>query len=136
MILKQMLQQKAEIEAAIAEQKERLEFVMEEIGSYLADNIKTMRDMQAKEFGAVNFEVSGVKVTHTVPKKVKWDQVKMGEIFQKILESGDKPSNYMKATLEVPEKMYADFGDEVKSIFAQARTVEYGKPSWKFEEVV
>lgn len=135
MELKEMVRLTQEIDAQIADLKEKRDFVMDQIDDLVKVQVSAMRQMQDKEFGAVNFTVGDIKITHTIPKKVSWDQERMGIILQQIIESGDKPANYMRMKLEVPEKLYSDFGDAVKSIFAQARVVEPGKVTWKFEGV-
>jgi len=76
-----------------------------------------------------------VKITETVPKRVEWDQDKLAELFAKIMQHGDKPSNYMRMELTVPEKMFESMQPEIKEMFSEARTVKNGKATYKFEEV-
>lgn len=97
--------------------------------------LESVRTAQAKEFGAVNVVCEGYKVTETIPKRVKWDQEKMAEIFQTIKGYGDDPFQYMKVELGCNEKVYEQFDESIKAVFNAARVVEKGKPSIKIEEV-
>lgn len=133
-MLKELLQRKAEIEEQIAALKQDLGEVMFDIQDMLALQLQEVRFLQAKETGSVNITVDGIKITETIPKRVDWDQDKLGELFAKIMQHGDKPSNYMRMSLEVPEKMYEAMEPGIKDLFAEARTVKNGKATYKFEE--
>lgn len=133
--LKELIQRKAEIEAVIAGANEQLEAVSEEIGQVVSAQLAEIRKLQSKEFGAVNVTIEGYKFIETIPKKVKLDQVKMADIFGRILAAGDTPGNYMKAEFTVPEKMYDGFSPAVRNQFDAARLVEKGKPKIEIEEV-
>ena len=134
-MLKELLQRKAELDEKMASLKQDLNDVMCDIQDVLAIQLTEIRKMQSKEFGAVNITVEGFKVTETIPKKVDWDQDKLGELFMIIMEHGDKPSNYMRMELDVPEKMFESMQPEIKEMFNEARTVKSGKATYKFEEV-
>lgn len=146
MTLKELLSKRAEFEAQMSELQQTIEPRLEElrtnchnvqmqIDEMLAGRLQDLRKLQGKEFGVVNMTFEGFKVSETVPKKVEWDQEKLTPLFFKILESGDKPSDYMRMKLEVPEKLYGDFPPQIKSIFDVARTVKAGRPTLKIEEV-
>lgn len=133
-MLKELLQRKAEIEEQIAALKQDLGEVMFDIQDMLALQLQEVRFLQAKETGSVNITVDGIKITETVPKRVEWDQDKLAELFAKIMQHGDKPSNYMRMELTVPEKLYDAMEPGIKDLFAEARTVKNGKATYKFEE--
>ena len=135
MTLKDLLTRKAEIEASIATLQESCAAIVADIEHMLTGNLADLRKLQGKEYGAVNLTFEGYKVTETITKKVEWDQEKLHPLFFKILESGDKPSNYMRMKLEVPEKLYSGFPDQIRGIFDEARTIKTSKPTLKFEEV-
>lgn len=134
-MLRELLQRKAELEEKMASLKQDLNDVMCDIQDVLAVQLTEIRKMQSKEFGAVNVTVEGFKVTETIPKKVDWDQKKLGELFMTIMRHGDKPSDYMRMELYVPENMFESMQPEIKEIFNEARTVRNGKATYKFEEV-
>jgi hypothetical protein len=135
MTLKELLDQKATIEANIATLQESCAAVQADIEHMLAGKLAELRKLQGKEFGAINLQFEGYKVTETITKKVDWDQEKLTPLFFKILEAGDKPSDYMRMKLEVPEKLYVALPDHIRTIFDEARTVKGARPTLKFEEV-
>lgn len=133
-MLKRLLNKKAEIEARLLAIQEEMQAVNVEIEHLVSQKLVDIRSLTGKEFGVVHLNLDGYKITETVPKKVEWDQEKLNGLFFKILESGDKPANYMRMKLDVPEKLYDSFPDTIKGIFTEARTVKPGKATLKFEE--
>lgn len=136
MTLKELLKQKYELEAQMGQLASQVNEIQMQIDEMLSQRLVDLRKMQGKDFGAIHLTFEGLKVTETVPKKVEWDQEKLVPLFFKIMESGDKPSDYMRMKLDIPEKMYSDFPPQIKTIFDEARTVKAGRPTLKFEEVV
>ena len=134
-MLKELLQRKTELEEQIAALKQDLGEVMFDIQDLLALQLQEVRFLQAKETGSVHITVDGVKITETVPKRVEWDQDKLAELFAKIMQHGDKPFNYMRMELTVPEKLYDAMAPGVQDLFTDARTIKYGKPTYKFEVI-
>lgn len=134
-MLKDLINKREEIEARLQAVQEELQAVNVDINHAISKKLVNLRSMTGKEFGVVHLQFEGYKVTETVPKKVEWDQEKLGNLFFKIMENGDHPSNYMRMKLDVTEKQYDGFIPEIKAIFAEARTVKPGKPSLKFEPV-
>jgi len=122
-------------DAQIAPLQEQISNINVDIDHIIAPKLIDIRSLQKKEFGAVNITFDGYKITSTIPKKVEWDQEKLGNLFEAIMQAGDKPSNYMKMELKVAEKEYNAFVPEVKAMFAEARTVKPGKPTVNIEEV-
>lgn len=133
-MLKELLKQRAEIDAQIAVLQEQSQAVTVDIEHLLAEQLHSLRQMQGKEYGTVNLLVEGVRVAEVVPKQVSWDQDKLNEIFIKIMSAGDKPSDYMRMKLEVPEKQYEAFPPQIKEVFADCRTVKPGKAKLTFTE--
>jgi hypothetical protein len=134
-MLRELLKQRAELEAQMSVLQEGINAINVDIEHVLAGQLAEIRRLQAKEFGAVNLTYDGFKVTETVPKKVEWDQEKMNALFDAIATAGDDPRAYMKIKLEVSEKAYGEFVPAVQVMFADCRTVKPGKASLKFEEV-
>jgi len=134
-MLKELLEKKQLLDEKMAALKQDLNDVMFDIQDALSMQLTEIRNLQSKEFGAVNITVEGYKVTETIPKKVEWDQKKLGELFAIIMAHGDKPSNYMRMELDVPEKMFEAMHPEIKVLFEGARSVKNGKATYKFEEV-
>jgi hypothetical protein len=135
MALKDLLQKKEEIEARMATLQDELSSLNIEIGEMISQKLVDLRGLTGKEFGAVHLNFDGFKVTETVPKKVDWDQEKLTDLYDRITAAGDNPRTYMKMKLEIGERQYDSFAQEVKAIFAEARTVKPGKPQLKFEAI-
>ena len=133
--LKDLLSRKAEIEASMAALQQSCAELQQQIEEMLAGRLADLRNLQGKEFGAVNLVFDGFKITETITKKVEWDQDKLADLFGKIMAAGDKPSDFMRMRLDVPEKLFAEFPDQIKAVFADARTVKGSRPTLKFEEV-
>ena len=109
--------------------------VEEQITEATTAKLQQLRDISGKEFGVLHLTMDGIKVSQTVAKKVTWDQAKLNGIFDKITAHGEDPRAYMKMELKIGEKEYDKFAPEIKTIFAEARTVTPGTPTIKFEEV-
>lgn len=133
--LKELLQRKSDIDAEMATLKAAASIVSEQIDELLSQRLVDLRQVQGKEFGAVNMVFEGYKVTETITKKVDWDQEKLLGLFEKIMAAGDRPGDYMRMKLDVPEKLFGAFPDPIKAIFAEARTVKGERPKLTFEEV-
>ena len=87
-----LLATRADIEAtALNAIKDKIALVnadLEAVTGLISEMVKAgaaqQRAAQAKEFGAVSFVNSGIKVTHTVPKAVTWDQAELSAIAARI----------------------------------------------------
>lgn len=138
MSLKELLAMKAEIEmemeAVVAPLRDRMVVVQEQIDALIGPKLVELRALQGKDYGAINLNIDGIKVTETVTKKVEWNQDVLADIFGRITAAGDDPLAYMRAKYDVPEKQYGEFPKAIKNIFDEARVVKAGKPTIKFED--
>lgn len=64
---------------------------------------------------------------------MKWDQAKLAEVVERIRAAGEDPSEYVALEYRVSERAYGAWPQSIRSIFAPARTVEIGKPSYRIE---
>lgn len=124
-----------ELEMTLAPVLEQIIAADKEIRESLATNLEAIRKLQSKEFGAVSITKDGYKITHTVPKKIRWDQDKLFGVYQKITSVGDDPFQWMKAEWKVGEKEYNSYPKDIQSVFAPARTVTPGEPKLEFKEL-
>ena len=93
------------------------------------------RAEMGKDTGAVRFDDNGYVVVADVPKRVKWDQEKLRQAVEIIRSSwNDDPADYVKTKLEVSESAYANWPRAVRELFQPARTVETGRPTFKFAQ--
>ena len=66
-----------------------------------------------------------------LPKKVSWDQKKLKAIAERIVASGEAVESYLDVKLAVPESRYTNWPPALQQQFADARTVEAGKPTFE-----
>ena len=83
--------------------------------------------------GTHHREDGGVAVSITVPKKVKWDQVKLNAASETLIGWGENPTDYVEFEIKVSERKYDAWPPAVRDVFTPARTVEPGKPVIKLE---
>lgn len=132
--LMELYEYRNNLDAQIKELKANLDNANETINFMVSQEVQTLRDLQGKETGTVTVNVNGTfKIKHSVPKKVKWDQGALSSLATMIHESGRAVNEFMTVKYDVPEKTWAKFDDETKAVFAQARTIEHGKPSIEIE---
>lgn len=102
-----------------------------EIGAVIEAQVAAGR--RDKPFGALSFETGGHKITQTVPKKVEWNQPGIADVYDRIKAHGDNPAQYIKLKFTVDERKFDAWPDQIKQIFAPARTVTPGKPTIKIK---
>lgn len=86
---------------------------------------------KAEPYGDVKIGIGSEEIKFTCPKKVKWDQDALKTKYAEILDSGDKPEEYIKLEYSVSETSYKAWPQDIKDFFADARTVERGSVSVK-----
>lgn len=84
--------------------------------------------------GSVSFDIEGYKVTVNVPKKVKYDQLKLGNTYNEIKNSGYDPEDYISVEYSISENAYKNWPEHIQNAFLDARTVEQGNLTIKIEE--
>ena len=84
------------------------------------------RQARAKDTGTVRFDDGDFTVVADLPKRVDWDQQRLGEIVERIRNSGDDPTQYVDIAIKVPERKYAAWPDNIRAVFEPARTVRTG----------
>ena len=83
-----------------------------------------------RDFGTAHVKADGLHVKFDLPKKVSWDQKKLKTIAERIVASGEAVESYLDVKLSVPESRYTNWPPALQQQFADARTVEAGKPSF------
>ncbi len=92
---------------------------------------KALRVQLGKDTGTVHFDDDGVRITADLPKKPVWDQKKLSEIAERIATSGDDPTEYLDITYKVAERKYTAWPENLREVFAPARTLKTGKPTFQ-----
>lgn len=95
------------------------------------DRARNLRHDSGKDNGVVHFDDGHVRITADLPKKVEWDQTRLGEIARRITESGDDAKQYVEIAYRVSETKFNAWPETLKSAFEPARTVKSGKPSYR-----
>lgn len=54
-----------------------------------------LRLAHGKDTGVIHFDDGPVRVTADLPKKVEWDQKRLGDIVRRIREGGEDPGEYV-----------------------------------------
>lgn len=118
-------------DAAATKEKE----IKTEILSRFEADIKEGLLTKDEPFGVINLIEDGFKLSFTTPKKVKWDQAKLADLYDQIKRGNENPLDYMKVEYDVPEAKFKAWPEVIKSEFIDARTVEPGSISMKMEPI-
>lgn len=122
---------KTEIEQVL-EEAQRLDDKLDAALDYrYGPRARQARAAMDKDTGTVRFEDNGFIVVADLPKRVKWDQQRLKEVVELIRSGwGENPADYVKVKFEVSERAYDAWPARLKELFAGARTVETGRPSY------
>ena len=66
-----------------------------------------------------------------LPKRVEWDQAKLGEMVARIRAAGDDPAEYVETAFKVSERKYGAWPAAIRDGFEAARTVKPGKATFR-----
>ena len=128
-----MLQQEAAEELAKA--KRLKDWLDSGIDLKYRDHAAALRRSSGKDTGTVRIEDGDVVVIADLPKRVKWEQARLAEIVERIRAGGDDPAEYVTIEFAVSERAYGAWPNTIRAAFEPARTVETGKPSYRFEKI-
>ena len=95
------------------------------------ETARLVRLNAGKDFGVVHLDDGPLRVTVDVPKRVSWDQDKLGDLVTRIRAAGEDPAEYVETVLRVPESRYTAWPENLRAQFAHARTVKPGKASFR-----
>lgn len=96
-----------------------------------ADRAAELRRAQGKDTGTASITDGEFTVKADLPAKVEWDQAKLREAEATVRSWGEDPEEYLTAVLSVPESRFKAWPDTIKRVFAPARTVGIGRPTFK-----
>ena len=91
-----------------------------------------LRREAGKDAGTVRLADGAVAIVADLPKKVEWDQAQLTALVERIRAGGEDPADYILTRLEVAERAFAAWPESIRGLFAPARTVRTGKPSFRF----
>ena len=96
-----------------------------------ADRAAELRRAQGKDTGTASLPDGDFVVKADLPKKVEWDQAKLREAEATVRSWGEDPAQYLTAVLSVPESRFTAWPESIRKVFAPARTVGTGRPTFK-----
>lgn len=94
------------------------------------EQARTALRESGRDFGTAHVHDGPLHIKFDLPKKVSWDQKKLGEIAARIVAAGDTVEHFLDVKLAVPESRFIHWPPSLQQGFAAARTVEPGKPSF------
>ena len=126
--------QKAEIDKNLDEaiawlKKARIKFDAALDAAYGEQARTVLRDSE-RDFGTAHINDGALHIKFELPKKVSWDQQQLTQIAERIVASGEKVEAYIDVKLSVSETRYTNWPPALQQQFADARTVDSGKPSF------
>lgn len=98
-----------------------------------AEHATAQRRVAGKDSGKVTLAVGEFVVACDLPKKPKWDQDKLVDIEAQLLDMGEPVSDYLTVERKVSERAYTSWPASLRTLFEPARTLEFGKPTFKIE---
>jgi hypothetical protein len=99
------------------------------------DRAAAMRRSSEKDTGTVRIGDGDIIIIADLPKRVKWEQPRLAQIVERIRASGDDPNEYVTLEYSISERAYGAWPQSMRAAFEPARTVETGKPSYRFESI-
>ena len=96
-----------------------------------AQRAHELRLAAGKDTGVVHFDDGRIRITADLPKKVEWDQAKLGDITRRIAANGEDPAEYVEISYRISETKFNAWPETLKSAFAPARTLKTGKPGFR-----
>ena len=91
-----------------------------------ADRAAEERRAAGKDTGTTRFDDGDFTVVADLPKRVEWDQAQLVAMVERIRAAGDDPAQYVDIAFKVPERKYAAWPDNIRTVFEPARTVHTG----------
>ena len=95
------------------------------------DRAAAARHAEGKDTGTVRLNDDEVTVIADLPKRVEWDQARLGEMVARIRAAGDDPAEYVETTFRVSERKYGAWPATIREGFEAARTLRPGKPTFR-----
>ena len=80
-----------------------------------------------KSAGTVRLRDGDITVVVDLPKRIAWDQEKLGQMVERIRAAGDDVAEYIEVSFKVAERAYAAWPRAIREGFEPARTVRPGQ---------
>lgn len=98
-----------------------------------AEKAATARKADGRDTGTVTIPAGGgYLVKADLPKKVTWNQDRLADAEDKLRNQWEEdPADYITLERKVAESKYTAWPKSIQRLFAPARTVSTGKPSYE-----
>ena len=90
-----------------------------------------LRREAGKDTGTIRLADGDVTVIADLPKKIEWDQAQLSALVERIRACGEDPAEYVSTELKVSERAFTAWPESLRQLFAPARTVRTGKPTFR-----
>jgi len=120
----QLLERREELRVVIAELKEELSDLNEQIQDTWLQQVRDALRADGKDFGTTTIIADNKKLKATVRKKVTWDQDMLRDRLNNM--SPETARHYGKIVFSVEERKYTAAPPEIKQQLEDCRTVELG----------
>ena len=97
---------------------------------YLEAALRSLK-RTGRDTGLTRFKDGLYTIVAEIPKKVIWNQQKLLHVLEQL--PLDQRFKYVKTTYGVDERQYISWSDPLKNLFAQARLLKTGKPTFQLE---
>ena len=126
--------QKAEIDKNLDEALDWLKKARSKFDAALdaayGEQARTALRESGRDFGTTHIDDGALHIKFDLPKKVSRDQKKLSDIAAHIVAGGDKVEHFIDMKLAVSESRFTNWPPSLQQVFAAARTVESGTPSF------
>jgi hypothetical protein len=95
------------------------------------DRAHATRQAAGKDTGTIRLADGDVTVIADLPKKIEWDQAQLTMLVERIRAGGEDPAEYVSIELKVSERAFTAWPESIRQLFAPARTVRTGKPTFR-----
>lgn len=97
---------------------------------YLDSAISALKGT-GRDTGVIRFRDGPCTILAEIPKKVIWDQDKLVQALEQL--PLPERAHLVKTTYAVDERRYSASPDYLKDLFAEARTLKTGKPTFQLK---
>ena len=119
-----------EVAALRADAKRLADLLSDALHRRYGDAAAAARRADGRDTGRVRLSEDGFEVVADLVKKVEWDQPKLAAAVATIRGWGEDPADYVTTEIRVPESRFTAWPPRIRDVFAPARTVATGRPSY------
>lgn len=123
-----------EVGALKADAKRLADLLNDALHQRFGEAASAARRADGRDTGRVRLEADGFAVIADAPKRVEWHQGRLAEAVAIIRGWGEAPADYVATEIRVPESRFAAWPPRIREVFAPARTVATGRPSYTLEQ--